>query len=187
MPTCERGHLWTMTDIEFGFIIFEKCFHCRGLRTFFTVEQISYLGDKYREGDHFWARVENAQSFRFALRCSACGRVEKFDELMGLLYCTGCRPDCPLDIQRREHEAEKIWVLFACGYSRENDIRPGPIPTSKLEILTEYFNQRRDTSRSRIAILPFNLEDGFTRCKAEFLHDVGMLSPEPQPDRRPLF
>jgi hypothetical protein len=42
------------------------------VRTYFTGEGVGILGDEYREGDHFWHRVENAQSFRFDLRCWAC-------------------------------------------------------------------------------------------------------------------
>lgn len=187
MNKSDCPHLWEMTNIKFGFVVFEKCFHCNGLRTYFTVEHIPYLGDKYTEGDHFWSRVENAQSFRFDLRCTTCDRVEKFDDLMGLLYCTGCVSDCPIETQRKKLEAERTWVLLASGFLAEGEVKPKVIPSDKLDILTDYFNQRRNTSRSRIAILPFDLAQGFLGCEAEFLHDVGMLSQEPPQDRKPLL
>jgi hypothetical protein len=187
MNKSDCKHVWEMANIQFGFVVFEKCFHCNGLRTYFTLEHITYLGDKYREGDHFWSRVENAQTFRFDLRCARCGRVEKFDDLMGLLYCTGCLPDCPVEIQRQKLEAERTWVVLASGFLTEGQVRPRVIPSEKLETLADYFNQRRDTSRSRIAILPFDLAGGFVECKAEFLHDVGMLSQEPPRERKQLF
>ena len=187
MSTLGCPHAWEMINIQFGFVIFEKCFHCNGLRTYFTREHIPYLGDKYREGDHFWSRVENAQSFRFDLRCTTCGQVEKFNDLMGLLYCTGCLPDCPVEIRRKKLEAERTWVVLASGFLPEGKLTPKVIAADKLETLTEYFNQRRDTSRSRIKILPFDLAGGFVECKAEFLHDVGMLSQEPSAGRKPLF
>ena len=187
MSTSGCPHAWEMANIQFGFVVFEKCFHCNGLRTYFTIENIPYLGDKYREGDHFWSRVENAQSFRFDLRCTRCEHVERFDELMGLLYCTGCLPDCAVEVKRKKLESQRTWVVLASGFLPEGQAKPKVIPPHKLEILAAYFNQRRDTSRSRIAVLPFDLAGGFVECKAEFLHDVGMLSQEPAQGRKPLY
>jgi len=183
MPECQ--HRWEMTEIQFGYVVFEKCFHCGGLRTYFSVEDAPILGDKYREGDHFWSRVENAQSFRFDLRCTQCGHVEEFDELMGLLHCTGCLPDCHVEILRKKHEADRVWILVAFGFLPEAKAKP--ISPHKLDILTDYFNQRRDSSRSTIRIVSFDLIDDLSRCAGEFLHDVGMVSLEPPEARKPLF
>ena len=185
MSGCQ--HQWEMTNIQFGFVVFEKCFHCNRVRTYFTKEGIAILGDEYREGDHFWHRVENAQSIRFNIHCNKCGESEKFDDLMGLLYCTGCLPDCRLEILRQKLEAERSYLVVACGFLDENETKPKQVQAGKLAMLTGYYNQRRDTSRSRIAIVPFDLEDGFARCKGEFLHDVGMLSPEPVTSRKSPF
>ncbi len=55
----ECPHQLQMINIQFGFVVFEKCFHCNSLRTYFSMEDAPILGDKYREGDHFWSRVEN--------------------------------------------------------------------------------------------------------------------------------
>ena len=185
MPGCQ--HQWEMTNVQFGFVVFEKCFHCDGVRTFFTREVSAILGDEYREGDHFWHRVENAQSFRFNLQCSICSGSEKFDDLMGLLYCTSCLPDCRLEARRAQLEAERTHAVLACGFLEEGKARPRQVSAHKLDELTRYFNQRRAASRSRIAIIPFDLEEGFARCKGEFLHDVGMLTPEPLTTRRSPF
>jgi hypothetical protein len=176
-----------MTQVQFGFIVFEKCFHCNHVRTYFTEENIVVIGDEYREDDHFWLRVENAQSFRFNLKCSACGAVERFDDLMGLLYCTACRPDCRIEIQRKRLEKNRTFLILASGFLKESAAKPQQLSAQKLGALEEYYNRRRNTSRSRIAIVPFDLEDGFSACKAEFLHDVGMLSPEPVTDRKAPF
>lgn len=180
-------HQWIMANIQFGFVVFEKCFHCNGVRTYFTKEGIAVLGEEYREGDHFWHRVENAQSFRFDLNCPMCGDAERFDDLMGLLYCTGCLADCRLEILRQELEAGRNYLVLACGFLEEGDIKPKQVQPRKLSKLAQYFNQRRDPSRFTIAIAPFDLEDGFARCKGEFLHDIGMLSPEPVTSRKSPF
>jgi hypothetical protein len=187
MKMSECQHQWDMANIQFGFVVFEKCFHCNCVRTYFTREGVAVLGDEYREGDHFWHRVENAQSFRFDLRCSACGALEPFDDMMGLFYCTGCQPECRVEKLRKELEAKRTYLVLACGFLREIAPIPGRISRRKLEELSRYFNQRRDTSRSRIEVAAFDLETGFAQCQGEFLHDVGMLSPEPVTDRKSPF
>lgn len=183
MPDCQ--HLWEMTNVQFGFVVFEKCFHCGGLRTYFSAENVPILGDKYREGDCFWSRVENAQSFRFDLQCKRCNHLEKFDDIMGLLHCTGCLPECKVDILRIRYEAEKTWILVAFGFLSKEETRP--IPEYKLDVLSDYFNQRRDTSRSRIKIVSFDLIEDVSHCRGDFIHDVGMLSLEPPKERKSLF
>jgi len=185
MPECQ--HHWRMANIQFGFIVFEKCFQCSGVRTYFSREGIQILGDEYREGDHFWHRVENAQTFHFDLECTRCGALEPFDDLMGLFYCTGCLEECRLEILRRNLEAQRTHLVLACGFLHESQAEPRQLAVEKLEKLTGYFNQRRDASRSRIAILPFDLDTGFSGCKGEFLHDVGMLSQEPVTSRNSPF
>jgi hypothetical protein len=183
MSQCQ--HQWEMVNVTFGFVVFEKCFHCQGLRTYFSREDIAFLGDKYREGDCYWSRVENAQSFQFDLRCAKCGRLEKYADLMGFLHCTGCLPDCPVEILRRKSEEERTGILVAFGFLPE--AKNHPISGERLDMLTQYFNGRRDTRRSRIKIVPFSLIEDLSRCKGDFLHDVGMLSQEPPGERPSLF
>jgi hypothetical protein len=86
---------------------------------------------------------------------------------------------------RLKYEAEKTWILVAFGFLPVAG--PESIPSYKLDILSDYFNQRRDTSRSRIKIVSFDLIDDLSHCRGDFMHDVGMLSLEPPPERKPLF
>jgi hypothetical protein len=174
-----------MTNTEFGFVSFEKCFHCNGIRTYFTVDQSLHLGEEYREGPHFWSLVEIAQSFRFDLKCTACNYIEDFREFMGLLFCTDCIPGCDVSVLQKKYALAKTWVLVAFGHLPQ--AMESPISTEKLGILTHYFNQRRDTARSKVKFLPFNLIEDLTCCRGEFIHDVGMLSQEPPEERKPLF
>ncbi|UCC44796.1 MAG: hypothetical protein JSU65_02395 [Candidatus Zixiibacteriota bacterium] len=171
----ECRHRWEMANIQFGFVVFEKCSHCNNLRTYFSLDD---TWDEYREGDCLWSIVENAQTFRFDLKCRECNHLETFQDLMGLLYCTSCLPDCEVEVVRKRYEAEKTWVLVAFGFLPQ--ARTRPIEERKLDILSEYFNQRRDTKRSRIKIISFNLISDLSRCRGEFIHDVGMLSQEPE-------
>ncbi len=181
MSDCE--HIWKMTNIEFGFIAFEKCSHCQAVRTHFTVDEES--GDEYREGDCLWSRVENAQSFRFDLQCTKCNLAVKYHDLMGLLYCTSCMEDCEVEKIQKECAARKTWILVAFGFLPAK--KDKPFPPHKLEILTDYFNQRRDTTRSRMKIVSHDLIEKFSLCKGEFIHDRGMLSLEVPEERKPLL
>ena len=171
----ECSHRWEMANIQFGFVVFEKCSHCNNLRTYFSLDD---TWDEYREGDCLWSIVENAQTFRFDLKCRDCNHLETFQDLMGLLYCTSCLPDCEVEVLRKKYEAEKTWILVAFGFLPQ--ALTNPIAERKLDILTDYFNQRRDTSRSKIKIISFNLISDISRCRGEFIHDVGMLSQEPE-------
>lgn len=181
----ECTHLWEMANIQYGFVVFERCYHCGTLRTYFSEEDVPILGDKYREGDCYWSRVENAQSIRFDLRCVRCHRLESFADLIGLLFCTGCLDECEVEILQRKYEAEHTHLLVGFGYLPLEEKTPGL--ASKLDILSDYFNQRRDTSRSRIKIVPFELIKDFSRCRGDFIYDVGLLSLEPPGERRPPF
>jgi hypothetical protein len=180
MSTCQ--HEWEMTDIQFGFIVFEKCSHCNRLRTYFSP---LVVGDDYREGECLWRVMESAQSFRFNLKCKNCHRLEKYDDLMGFMYCTGCLDDCQVEILQKKHAANKTWVMVAFGFL--TDSIPKKIPQERLTILDDYFNQRRDTSRSTIKFLSYDLIENFSFCKGEFIFDVGMLSTEPPKERKPLL
>jgi len=174
-----------MTNVRFGFVAFEKCFHCSGVRTFFSKEDSPHLGEAYREDDHFWSRVENAQSLRFDLKCTECGKVEDFSDLMGLLHCTGCLEDCEVEVMRKKLEEERTWLVVAFGHLPAES--GSQFTAEKMDVLTDYFNQRRDTSRSRIKIVPYSLIKDATLCRGEFMLDVGMLSQEPPAERKPLF
>ena len=180
MSDCQ--HQWAMVNIRFGFMVYERCSHCNSLRTHFSEDDV---WDEYREGDCTYMVVENAQTFVFDLACTKCNHVEKYDNLMGLLYCTGCLPDCKVEILRQEYAAKRIFLLVAFGHVPET--QTNRISQEKLDILTEHFNQRRDTSRSTVKIVPFNLIDKLSVCRGEFIHDVGMLSLEPPEERKPLL
>ncbi len=180
MPECQ--HRWEMTNIQFGFTVFEKCSHCQTVRTYFSSHD---TWDEYREDPCVWSIVENAQTFRFDLRCSKCQQVERFEDFLGLLYCTGCMADCKVDIIRKECEVKKIFLLVAFGYLPEAE--KAPVPDEKLRVLTDYFNSRRDTSRSTVKIVWFDLIKNLAQCRGEFIHDVGMLSLAPPDERKQLF
>lgn len=176
---------WEMTNIQFGFIVYEKCYQTEELRTFFTTETNPILGDRYREGKKHWTRMGVAQSFQFDMKNRQTGEVVSFHDLMGLMYCTGCMSDCELDVLQKKLQKEKTMMLIAFGFFPET--KENPISEAKLKILDDYFNSRRDTSRSKIKVVPSNLIKDLSRCRGEFLYDVDMLSQEPPAAERKTF
>ncbi len=178
----ECTHQWKLTNIQFGFVVYERCSNCQIVRSYFS-EQDTW--DDYIEDNHHWSIVENAQTFRFDLKCENCDEYTAFDDLMGLMYCTSCLEDCEVEILRKQYEADKTWILVGFGQLPESMTEP--FSSEKLQILSDYFNQRRDTSRSTIKIIPNSLIEKISLCRGEFIHDVGMLSLEPPGERKPIF
>jgi hypothetical protein len=171
-----------MVNVTFGFVVFERCSHCLNVRTYFSVDEAS---DAYREGECRYATVEHAQSLRFDLRCRKCEVIEPFSDLMGLMYCTECLEGCEVMRIQQELLRKRAWPIVAFGHLPEAKAKP--FPPGKLEALTDYFNQRRDVSRSRVEVVPFHLIKDISMCKGEFIHDVGVLSSEPEPVRKHLL
>ncbi len=175
-------HFWEMTNLRHGFAVFEKCSHCQNIRTYFSTTD---TWDEYREGECTWSIVENTQTVQFDLRCTRCRRVEEYSDLLGLMTCTSCMEDCEVERIQKRLEAERIWVLVAFGNL------PGalskPLPQHKLDILGDFFNQRRDTKRSRIRFLPSNLIPNVPLCRGDFILDIGRLSLEPPSPQKQLF
>jgi hypothetical protein len=83
-------------------------------------------------------------------------------------------------------QARKTLLLVAFGHLPES--KGKPFAPGKLEALTDYFNQRRDVSRSTVKVVPFHeMVRYISQCRGEFLHDVGVLSPDPDVERKHLL
>jgi hypothetical protein len=169
-------HRWEMANVRYGFMISEKCFHCDKIATYFSDKEKPPL-EEYREGDHFWNVVESAQSVQFDLKCAGCGQVEEFNDLMGLMMCTGCDKDCEVDILMKKLEPERTWVYVAFGFLPIKE-RP-QLSKEKIAILERYFNQRRKSSISRIKIVSHEMVHSYATCYAEVIRDLDLLSLTP--------
>lgn len=172
--TC--NHLWEMTNIHPGFIITEKCFKCNKTSTYFSSEDSPPL-EEYREGEHFWNVMGNAQSVCFDLKCKKCSMVIQLKELSGLMMCTGCDKKCKVDKLMRELEKDRVWVYVAFGFRPIDETKP--LGNEKISIIEEYFNQRRGSSTSKIKIVSSDMIDDFDSCYAEVIKDIGLLSLTP--------
>ena len=170
------AHLWEMINIQPGFIITEKCSHCSKISTYFSFEERPPL-EEYRDGEHFWNVVESAQSIRFDLLCSQCGTLAQFEELSGLLMCTGCDEECGVDKLMSELSKKRTWVYVAFGFLPLDEKQQ--LSEEKITILENYFNQRRKSSFSKIKIISNEMIKNISTCYAEVIKDVGMLSLTP--------
>lgn len=165
-------HAWKMIHVAYGYIITEKCSKCEEISTYFTFEDRPPL-EEYREDDHFWNVMESAQSFRFDFQCEKCGVVETFEELMGLLMCTGCHKECQVAKLQDVLEKEKTWVYVAFGFLPE--ARHRPLPAEKIAMLEDFFNRRRNSPDSRIKIVSQELVSDYSLCYGKVIKDVNML------------
>ena len=169
--TC--NHHWTMVNVQTGFIITETCYRCKKVSSYFSFEDTPPL-EEYRDKDHFWNVIGNTQSIQFDLRCEFCEKLVEFKELSGLMMCTSCDKKCKIDKMMKELAKERTWIYVAFGFlpfEEREQVTP-----EKLTILEKYFNQRRQSSTSRIKIIGPELIDNVSTCYAEVIQDIGLLS-----------
>jgi hypothetical protein len=171
---CE--HTWKMTRVRDGFIVTEKCYHCKLDRVFFSYEEVPPK-DEYKEGDHYWNYAGSAQSVKFDMECTKCHKVVSFEDLMGLMHCVGCDPKCKFNIVAQICEGQNIWVYGALARHLDKDI---DLPVESLDVLTDYFTSRLRTPGKKILVLPGSLRSNPDTCRGEMLKDAGMLSLTPE-------
>ncbi len=176
MENVNCSHRWTIVHIKTGFIVTENCFHCNKTSTSFCAEDNPPL-EEHKEGDHYWNVMETAQSIQFDLECDRCHKVVDFSELAGLMLCTGCDENCPVEKVRSKLEKDHVWIYVACGFLPIKEAKP--LSKEKISILEDYFNQRRKSSKSSIKIISYKLVKDLKRCYGEIIKDVGMLSLKP--------
>ncbi len=174
--TCK--HSWTMEDVRYGFIVVEKCYHCNEERSYFAAEHTPPK-EEYREGEHFWDYMGSSQSVQFNLKCGKCGEVIRLGELLGLMTCSHCTPDCDLHRISRICESQRIWVYGALTFSPD-EIATEEMP-QKLATLSQYFNDRVRTEGKKILVLPGWLIKDIDVCRGTVLKDVGMYQVEAEP------
>jgi hypothetical protein len=170
------SHEWRMTNLRDGFIVTEKCYHCKTARVYFSYEHVPPK-DEYKEGDHYWNYAGSAQSVKFDMECTRCGDVVSFEELMGLMQCAGCDATCHLNILSRICEGQNVWLYAALSYESGEEV---DLDVDKLEILTSHFSSRLRTPGKKILVVPGSLRKGPDVCRGEMLKDVGMLSLTPE-------
>ena len=166
------SHLWEMVNIAGGLIVMKKCFHCGKVSTCFCFHDKLPLEPCYEQG-HFWNFMEGDPTFHFDLKCTKCGTLVKFDELVGLMMCTRCDETCEVDILSRKLEPEATRVYIALGCRPVDERRQ--LAREKIAILQDYFNQECKPLKSKIKIVPHEMLKSIDSCYAKVIKDVEML------------
>jgi len=166
------SHLWEMVNVAGGLIVMKKCFHCNKVSTCFCFHDKAPLEESHEEG-HFWDFMEAEPAFHFDLKCTKCGAVVKFDELVGLVTCVGCDEKCRVCELRRELEPDGVSVVIALG-RRPIDERK-QLPAEKITVLQEYFDGQADSLKSKIKVVPHEMVRNIASCYAEVIRDRDCL------------
>jgi len=166
-------HIWEMTNIKPCFIITENCFECKKISTYFSLEEKPPI-EEYRDEEHYWNVMDHAQSIRFDLQCKECEKIVKLDEFAGLMMCTSCEENCKIYSLMKELEKERTWVYVAFGFLPVDEKKQ--LSEEQISILEDYFNQRRQSTTSRIKVVSGELIDDFSLCYGDIIKDADMLS-----------
>ncbi len=169
-----------MVNVASGLIVMKKCFHCGKVSTCFCFHDKLPLEPCYEEG-HFWNFMEGDPTFHFDLKCTKCGTLVKFDELVGLMMCTRCDETCEVDILSRKLEPEDTRVCIALGYRPIDERRQ--LPREKIDILQDYINQECKSLKSKIKIVPNEMVKSIDKCYARVIEDVEMLFMAPSEEK----
>lgn len=174
------SHLWEMVNITSGLIVMKQCFHCGKISTCFTFHNKPPL-EPCHEENHYWNFMESDESFHFDLKCTKCDTLVKFDELVGLMRCTGCDQTCEVDILRRKLEPEGARLYIAFGRQPTDERKQ--LSQEQFDILKDYFSQQSKSLKCRIKIVPHEMVKNIASCYAEAIKDVEMLFTVPSEEK----
>ncbi|MFA4986013.1 MAG: hypothetical protein WC712_05470, partial [Candidatus Brocadiia bacterium] len=139
MNEAKCRHRWMVTNRRNGYLVVEGCFHCGGRISFFTEEPRPPVDD-YREGDHFWGYMGSYQATKFDLTCEECYETVELNDVMALMLCMNCNPDCELAKLAKADKNKRAWVYVALcadtSHAGGKCVSPQGIAA-----LNEYFNQ----------------------------------------------
>lgn len=172
MTTTPCRHKWAMINVRDGYLVTEGCFHCRNRTSFFSEEPVPPVDD-YHEGDHFWSYLGSSQASRFDLKCEICGKEAPLKELMALMLCWRCDPECGVYKAGERDRDGKTWVYVAlCADSSHASGRC--VPEDSVRALNEYFNAGLEDPQKKIVVVPCRLRKSVDSCQGVVLADVGL-------------
>ena len=166
------SHLWEMVNVAAGMIVMKQCFHCGKVSSCFCFHNKPPL-EECHEQQHFWNFMEDDESFHFDLRCTKCGTVVMFDELVCLMRCTGCDEKCRVCIFKRSLEPEEVQVYIAMGRRPVEERRQ--LSQEQFWALEAFFNQQSESLKRQVKIVRHEMVKDVDKCYAEVIRDVDML------------
>jgi hypothetical protein len=165
-------HHWDMVKIRGGYLVTEGCFHCRNRTSFFSEEPVPPIDD-YHEGPHFWSYLGSSQASKFDLRCRQCGNEVALKELMALMLCWKCDPECGVYQAGAGGPDGQTWVYVAlCADS--SHVSDECVSEDSIRALNEYFNAGLDDPEKKILVVPCRLRKSVDTCQGIVLADTGL-------------
>lgn len=172
MPRAKCRHKWVMTNIQSGYLVVEGCFHCRSKSSFFSREPVPPI-DEYQDGLHFWNHLGNFQASKFDLKCRTCSELVKLDDVMALMLCMNCNPECGVSQIGSKDKHQKNWVYVAlCADTSHSS--GTCISQERIQALNEYFNAGIKDPSKKIVVVPCSLRKFVDTCQGIVLADVGL-------------
>jgi hypothetical protein len=172
MPRAKCQHKWMMTNIRSGYLVIEGCFHCRSRSSFFSQEPVPPIDD-YQEGLHFWSHLGNYQAAKFDLKCRKCSKLVKLDDVMALMLCMNCDPECRVSRISSCAKDQKIWVYVALC-ANTSHVSGTCISQEGIQALNEYYNAGIKDPSKKIVVVPCSYRKSVDTCQGIVLADVGL-------------
>ncbi len=170
-------HEWKMVNVQSGFIVTEKCINTGEYLDYFSLEDVPPR-QEYKDGDNYWIVLGADQSIHFELECKLCLKKVKFENLMGIMQCNFCTPECHLNNLTRVARENKIFVYGAlCFQTKPNVVEY--LSFEQLSALNKLYNSRLHSKDKKILIVSSSLRMLPKTCKGDVFKDVGLLSEEP--------
>jgi hypothetical protein len=161
-----------MTNVRSGYLVTEGCFHCRNRISFFSEEPVPPIDD-YHEGEHFWSYLGSSQASKFDLKCEKCGKEVFLGDLMALMLCWKCDPECGVCELASQDPDTTTWVYLAlCGDSSHASGKC--LSEESIKALNEYFNAGIEDPGKRILVVPCKLRKSVDSCQGIVLADIGL-------------
>jgi len=161
-----------MANVRSGYLVIEGCFHCRHRISFFSQEPVPPIDD-YQEGEHFWSHLADYQASMFDLRCEKCGHEVSLKEVMAVMLCMRCNPECGVYQAGSKDPSLKTWVYAALCANTSH--ASGKCASKEgLRALNEYFNAGIDDPHKKILVVPCSLRKSVDTCQGVVLADVGL-------------
>lgn len=171
MSKADCRHKWAMTNIRDGYLVTEGCFHCLNRISFFSGEPVPPI-ESYHEGDHFWSYLGSAQASKFDLQCGKCSRVIPLKELMALMLCVHCDPECGVFKAGHRDGDHRTWIYVAlCADTSHSS--GTCVPDAGVRALNEYYQGDLENPQ-RIKVVPCRIRRSVDSCQGIVLADVGL-------------
>ncbi len=168
--TCH--HKWKMTNLRGGYLVIEGCFHCRQRISQFSQEPVPPI-DAYREEAHFWSHLADYQASKFDLACEKCSKEVRLRDVMAMMLCMRCDPECGVYKAGSREKDRKSWVYLALC-ANTSHASGTCISEAGIRALNEYFNQDLRDPGKKIVVVPCDLRRSVDACQGVVLADVGL-------------